>query len=440
MYNLDAEKSVLGCCLLEESAVDAVAGAGLAAKDFFSEANRAVYKAIVEAAAGGDFIDSITVSQVLSDMGVYEQAGGVQYLDHLVSITPNADNALAYAEIVIEWSGRRRIQAMADTLTEMVREGASKKALISAASDALSAEVGVGGDSGIHGVKEAIARAIEHLDTQFNRTDKEWSTGLLDLDKLIRPEDSRIYAVIGDTGSGKTTLAQTIAEASLKDGIPVYYVSLEMPVHHMMNRFIASAGSIERAFLKNPRDFKNSDEEFRKIAPAMNIIKSYNLTIDDYQVQDAETVSARVKGWLRKVRKDDQKRRAMLIVDYLGLMDIPGRDLVNELGEVSKKLKRLTNETGICTLMLAQVNREVSKRPDKRPHKSDIRDSGKIENDMDGIIAVYRDDYYHEDSQDKGLAEILVRKNRDGETGMIKCRANLRYSRFENLAHGYDSY
>lgn len=438
MYNIDAEKSVLGCCLLEESAFDAVVSAGISSKDFFSEANRSVFKAIAESAAAGEFIDSVTVAQVLRDMGSYEASGGVEYLDHLISITPNADNAVAYAEIVVEWSGRRRIQAMADTLTEMIREGASKKALISTASDVLSEEVGVGGDSGIHGVKEAVARSLEYIDQKYNSTQSQWSTGLLDLDHLIRPEDSRIYAIIGDTGSGKTTLAQTIAEASLRDGVPVYYVSLEMPVHHMMNRFISSAGNVERGFLKDPKTFKNSDEQMMKIAPALNVIKGYELTIDDSQVQDAETVSARVKGWLRKIRKDDPTRRAMLVVDYLGLMDIPGRDLVNELGEVSKKLKRLTNETGICTLMLAQVNREVSKRPDRRPHKSDIRDSGKIENDMDGIIAVYRDEYYNEDSQDKGIAEILVRKNRDGETGMIKCRANLRYSKFENLSYGYD--
>lgn len=436
-WNKEAEISVLGACMLDELAFERVTAKGLTSKDFHLGAHQMIYSAIEKAANSGTGIDVVTVADALDDIEKLDEVGGVQYLSWVVDATPTIENVEGYANIVKQRSRTRKLQNLGDTIGYMIGEGEDPDAIEDYAGSELMNIAVQGTDNRVHEAPKALDMAIQRLDNILNCEAKDWTTGLDALDQLIMPEEARIYAVIGDTGSGKTTLAQTMAEASLKMGVPVYYASMEMPVEHMMNRFISSAANVSRAFLKNPKMFhatdQDKDQQYRNLTVATNIIKDYPLTIDASPKQTSTGLAAKVRAWVRKERGRRDEQRAMLVVDYLGLMDMPGKDLVNELGEASKALKVLANELNICIIMLAQVNREISKRPNKRPQKSDIRDSGKVENDMDAVIAVYRDEYYDENSKDKGIAEIIVRKSRDGELGTAHVRSELHYSRFSDL-------
>lgn len=433
-WSKEAEQSALGACLLDELAFEHVASKGLKSGDFHHPAHRLIYAAIEKAANSGNGIDVVTVMECLTVDSFEGIGGAAEYLSYLVDVTPAIENAGGYAEIIKQRSSTRRLRNLGDTIGMMIGDGSSTDEVQDYIGSSLIEIATDGSDNRVYEMKDALTKAIDRLDELENSEVADWSTGLADLDDKIRPESARIYAIIGDTGSGKTTLAQTIAEGSLKSDIPVYYASMEMPVEQMTNRFISSAGNVNRAFLSNPKRFAgDKDEQWRHLTAGVNVVKSYPLTIDATPSQKSTALAAKVRAWARKERGRRDEQRAMLVVDYLGLMDMPGKDLVNELGEASKALKVLANELNICIIMLAQVNREISKRPNKRPLKSDIRDSGKVENDMDAVIAVYRDEYYDENSKDKGIAEVIVRKSRDGELGTAHVRSELHYSRFSDL-------
>lgn len=448
-WSKEAEQSVLGACMLDELAFEQVSAKGLIPQDFHLPAHRMIFESIVTVANAGHGIDVVTVAEHLDDIEKLEDVGGAGYLSHMVDMTPSIDNVEGYAAIVKQRCRSRQLTTLGDTIIQMVSEGDAVESVQEYAGQALMDIATSGTENRVHETDDALKLAIERLDTLFNSEVSDWSTGLVALDEYIRPEESRIYAVIGDTGSGKTTLAQTIAEGSLKQGIPVYYASMEMPVEHMMNRFISSAGSVNRSFLKNPKMFKGADEQWSKLAAGTGIIRGdgkpgsgYPLTLDCTPSQNITALSSKVRAWARKQRSQREEQRAMLVVDYLGLMDMPGRDLVNELGEISKALKVLTNDLGICTIMLAQVNRGVATREDKKPRKSDIRDSGKVENDMDAVIGVYRAEYYMSEEQRQsydfpGTADLIISKSRDERLGEVRVKAELQYSRFVDIQSTY---
>ena len=448
-WSKEAEQCVLGACMLDELAFEQVSAKGLIPDDFHLPAHRMVFAAIIKVANAGHGIDVVTVAEHLGDIEQLEEVGGPAYLSRMVDMTPSIENVEGYAAIVKQRCRSRQLTALGDNIIQMVSDGDEVERIQEYAGQALMDIATSGTENRVHEAEGALKLALERLDTLFNSEVSNWSTGLAALDEYIRPEESRIYAVIGDTGSGKTTLAQTIAEGSLKRGIPVYYASMEMPVEHMMNRFISSAGSVNRSFLKNPKMFQNADPEWAKLAAGTTIIKGsgnkpgYPLTLDCQPSQNIVALSSKVRAWARKQRSQREEQRAMLVVDYLGLMDMPGRDLVNELGEISKALKVLTNDLGICTIMLAQVNRGVATREDKKPRKSDIRDSGKVENDMDAVIGVYRAEYYMNEEQRQnydfpGTADLIISKSRDERLGEVRVKAELQYSRFVDLQSTYD--
>lgn len=453
-WSKEAEQSVLGACMLDELAFEQVSAKGLVPDDFHLPAHRMVFAAITKVANAGHGIDVVTVAEHLSDIEQLNDVGGAGYLSRMVDMTPSIDNVEGYAAIVKQRCRSRQLTALGDNIIQMVSDGDEVERIQEYAGQALMDIATSGSENRVHDVRDALKLAVERLDSLFSSEVSNWSTGLAALDEYIRPEESRIYAVIGDTGSGKTTLAQTMAEGSLKQGIPVYYASMEMPVEHMMNRFISSAGSVNRSFLKNPKMFKNADDEWRKLTAAYNVIngdgksnKGYPLTLDCTPSQNITALSSKVRAWARKQRSQREEQRAMLVVDYLGLMDMPGRDLVNELGAISKALKVLTNDLGICTILLAQVNRGVATRDDKKPRKSDIRDSGKVENDMDAVIGVYRAEYYMSEEQRQnydflGTADLIISKSRDERLGEVRVKAELQYSRFRDLqsTHNYQEY
>lgn len=437
-WSKESEQSVLGSCMLDDLAFEQVIAKGLVADDFHLPAHKAIFSAITKCANEGLGFDVVTVAEQMKGMLVIEEVGGPAYLSRIIDCTPSIDNAVAYASIVMQRSRSRQLSLMGNNIVEMVNNGDESEDVQDYVSQALMQIATSGIESRVHGAVDATRLALERLDELFNSEATDWSTGLEALDEFIRPEEARIYAVIGDTGSGKTTLAQTIAEGSLKQDIPVYYGSMEMSVEQMTNRFISSAGSVNRSFLKNPKGFIGADEQWSKLAAGTQIVAKYPLTVDCTPSQGITALSSKVRAWARKERSSRECKRLMLVIDYLGLMDMPGTNLVNELGEISKALKILTNELNICTILLAQVNRGVSNRDDKRPRKSDIRDSGKVENDMDAVIGVYRAEYYMTEEQLQscetlGQAELVISKSRDEKIGSVYVNSELEFSRFSDF-------
>lgn len=434
IWSNEAEQSVIGALMLDDQAYELVAETGLSVSDFHSSHHATIYKAVSDLARKGKEIDVVTVAEMLEDRRELDSIGGAGYLSRLVDIVPSIDNAAAYAGIVIERSRKRALKSLNHAALDMIEEGSSYEEIRDYVLDE-AGRIAEAGDSGkIQTCRDVLKKTIDDIDEKFNSDRPLWSTGLPDLDQFVTPEESRLIGIIGATGSGKTTAAQTIAEGSLKTGIPVLMFSLEMPSTHMMKRFISSAGGVNRNFLKSPKTFVGSDEQWPKLATGSQIVSKYPIYIDDQASITIDQIQVKAKSWARKVRAEREDQRIMIVLDYIGLVKKPGKNLLTELGDISAGMKRLVNDLGACGLLLAQVSKEVSKRQgNKRPHHTDIRDSGMIENDLDVCIGVYNDEYYNADSEQAGTIELIVTKNRDGDTGTAYCRNMLKYSRIDPM-------
>lgn len=439
LYSEESEISVLGALMLEDVAFDRVTETGLQASDFYAHKHRLTFEAICHLAESGKPVDVVTVADRLKLKEQLQDAGGAAYLSQMVDLTPSIDNCEAYAEQIVDCARRRMMQAMCSNASDMIRSGSDTLEIQNYVSTELQGVEDRGSTNSIIAGKDALHAALKGLDDRFNFEGSDWLFGIDQLDGLVIPEPSRVIGILGATSSGKSTLAQTASETSLKMGIPVLYMTMEMPAPQLMNRYISSVGEVDRNFLKDPRGFRNPDEQWGKLAAATNIIKEWPLDIDDTARQTIATVTARAKSWVRKMKADGHGDRMLLIVDHVHLMSIEGKDIVNELGAISKGLKHLALETGLCILPLLQANRALANRPDRRPQKHDIRDSGKIEADLDAVIGVYRDVVYNPDTEMKGTAEAIISKNRDGELGTAYMRDDLRFSRFTSLNTPFQS-
>ena len=439
LYSQEAEQSVLGAIMLDEIAFDIVTEVGLQASHFYGGNHKLVFEAITYLSESAQPTDVVTVAERLDVTGKLEAASGAAYLSRMVDITPSIDNAKAYAEIIIDRSRRRSLVALSGDIRAKIDEGAETEEVKDYTATQLQRMDDDCNTGDIISGDDALRLAITRIDERFNFEGDDWTFGIDQLDKMLVPEPSRVIGIIGATSSGKSTLAQTAAETSLNMGIPVFYATMEMPPAQMMNRFISSAGDVNRDFLRDPRGFANPDEQWPRLAAGTQKLKGLPLTIDGGARQTISTLTARIKAWVRKMKAEGHTERLLVVVDHVHLMSIPGKDIVNELGNISKGLKFLALETGVCILPLFQVNRGITNRPDRRPMKHDIRDSGKIEADLDAVIGVYRDEIYNPDTEYKGVAEAIISKSRDGELGTAFMKDDLRFSRFGNLNDSFQS-
>ncbi|QQD22458.1 replicative DNA helicase [Oceanospirillaceae bacterium ASx5O] len=438
-HSVEAEQSVLGSLMLDERAWETVAET-LQDNDFYRHDHRLIFRAIQHLVAQEQPIDVVTVSEELEERAQLEKAGGPGYLGRLVDMTPSIDNCAAYAEIVRERSQQRRlIEAATDIMQRAYEtEGESSLTLISDAEKAIAliAE-GSRKDGGPQAVGPILKNTLETLERMFEQPDglTGLTTGFTEIDaRTSGLQKADLVIVAARPSMGKTTYSMNLVEnALLATKRPCLVFSMEMPSESIVMRMLSSIGKIDQTRI---RSGKLIDEDWPKLSAAVNLLKDLPLYIDDTPALTPQEMRARA----RKVYRENNNDLAMIMVDYLQLMRVSGKSegRTQEISEISRTLKAIAKEFNCPMVALSQLNRSLEQRPNKRPVMSDLRESGAIEQDADIIQFIYRDEVYNEDSPDKGVAEIITGKHRNGPIGIDRLAFIGKYTRFENLARGYE--
>lgn len=437
-----AERAVLGSLMLA-SEWDKVADL-LREEDFYVRAHQLIFRTMARLIEASQPLDGVTLSQALEQAGDMESIGGVGYIVRLANETPTAENVRAYAQIVHDRALLRQLIRAAGEITDdsYNPEGQATADVIAAAEKRILAVAdGRAREGGLEHLNGILRKTVHKIDEliQSGGHLSGLSTGFHRLDAMtlgLQPADLIILAA--RPSMGKTSLAMNIIEhAALHQARPVVVFSLEMPAESLMMRMVASMARIN---LKHLNKGDLSDEEHDKLALAVSKLQDRPLFIDD----TPGLTPMEMRSRLRRLQREHGEP-ALVMVDYLQLMQgsVGNREnRVAEISEISRSLKTLAKEFHCPLLALSQLNRAVDQRPNKRPHMSDLRDSGAIEQDADVIMFIYRDEVYNkEDSKDKGRAEILISKQRNGPVGDFKLAFLGEYTRFDNLAdEAYEEY
>ncbi|TDG12788.1 replicative DNA helicase [Seongchinamella unica] len=437
-HSLEAEQSVLGGLLLSADGWDSVAEE-VAAGDFYRPSHRAIFREIAQLAEAAEPIDVITVADKLEARGALEGAGGLPYLAELAQNTPSASNIRAYAQVVRERASLRKLIEAAQEIADsgFNPEGRTSTDLIDEA-ERLIMQIGEQGpkSGGPQDVNPLLKRALDRIDELFNSGGDitGLTTGFQDLDGMtsgLQPSD--LVIVAGRPSMGKTSFAMNLVEnAVLAQDKPILVFSMEMPADQLIIRMLSSIGRIDQTRIRNG---KLEQEDWPKLTTAVNKLRDVKLYIDDTPALTPTEVRSRV----RKVVRENNGELGMVMIDYLQLMQVAGSSegRTAEISEISRSLKAIAKEFEVPMVALSQLNRSLEQRPNKRPVNSDLRESGAIEQDADVIMFIYRDEVYNEESPDKGVAEIIIGKQRNGPIGTCRLAFIGQYTRFENLARGY---
>jgi replicative DNA helicase len=435
-HSIQAEQSVLGGLMLENSAWDEVADR-VTDQDFYRRDHRLIFEAIRTLADQGSPYDVITLSEWLTKQDALEAGGGLAYLGTLAKNTPSAANIRAYAEIVREYSVLRRLIGVGTGIANAgyFPEGRNAKELLDFAEQQVFqiAEQGSRGRSGFVRIKDLLATAVDRIDELFHRDNPITgiSTGFTDFDEMTAGlQNSDLIIVAGRPSMGKTTYAMNIAEnAAIREKIPTAVFSMEMPGEQLAMRLMSSLGHIDQ---HKVRTGKLEDDDWPRLTSAVSILAEAPLFIDDTPALNPTELRARARRLKR------EHGLGLIVVDYLQLMQSSRgggqENRTTEISEISRGLKALAKELQVPVIALSQLNRSLEQRPNKRPVMSDLRESGAIEQDADVIVFIYRDEVYNPESPDKGTAEIIIGKQRNGPIGSVRLTFLGQYTRFENFA------
>lgn len=434
-HSIEAEQAVLGGLMLDNHAWDHVADC-ISENDFYRPDHRTIYRVMADLVLQSKPLDIITVSEGLESARALEQVGGLTYLGGLAKNTPTAANIAAYAAIVRERSILRQLVEVGGEITEaaFLTQGRSARELLDDAERRVFAiaEQGGHGGGGPQGITEILARTVDRIDLLYNANSPITGvpSGFSDFDKLTTGfQVSDLIVVAGRPSMGKTTFAMNIAEhAVMKEEGAVLIFSMEMPAESLAMRMLASMGRIEQQRI---RTGQLEDDDWPRLTSAISMMSSKKLLIDDSGALSPFEVRARARRVARS-----HGGLAMIVIDYLQLMRVPGHNehRAAEISEISRSLKSLARELNVPVVVLSQLNRSLEQRPEKRPVMSDLRESGAIEQDADLIVFIYRDEVYHKDSSDKGTAEIIIAKQRNGPIGTVRLTFLGQYSRFESYS------
>ena len=438
-HSTEAEQAVLGGIMLSNQHWDGIAERVIA-EDFYTFAHKAIFQTMEELMRNQTPIDLITLDQALKAKGISDSVGGFAYLADLSNNTPNAINILAYAEIVREKAILRELIAVGNRIAEnsyspkgkdikMVLDEAEREVFAIAEKRSSSTE----GPQNVLSVLESTIARIETLGKLENHNGVTGvTTGFVDLDKKtagLQPSD--LIIVAARPSMGKTTFAMNLCEnAAMASDKPVLVFSLEMPAEQIMMRMIASLARVDQTKIRTGQNLEEA--EWSKIASVFGMFKQKNnLYIDD----SSGLTPTELRSRARRVYRENGGL-SMIMVDYLQLMRAPAfsDNRTLEIAEISRSLKALAKELEVPVIALSQLNRTLEQRADKRPVNSDLRESGSIEQDADLIMFIYRDEVYNENSEDEGVAEIIIGKQRNGPIGRVRLAFNGQFSRFDNLA------
>jgi replicative DNA helicase len=435
-HSIQAEQSVLGGLMLDNETWDTVADR-VADVDFYRKDHRLIFQAISKLAETQSPFDVVTLSEVLSKTDELDEAGGLAYLGLLAKETPSAANISAYADIVRERSVLRQLIHVGTEISDSAfqPEGRDVSELLDTAEGHVFriAEQKSKGSSGFSPIKNLLAKAVDRIEELFQKDGSITgvSSGFTDFDaKTSGLQPSDLIIVAGRPSMGKTTFAMNMAEnVAVTTDLPVAVFSMEMPGEQLAMRMMSSLGRIDQ---HKVRTGKLDEDEWPRMTSAINILAEAKLFIDDTAALSPVEVRARSRRLAR-----EHGQLGLIVLDYLQLMQCPGKgdNRTAEISEISRSLKALAKELNVPVVALSQLNRNLEQRPNKRPVMSDLRESGSIEQDADVIVFIYRDEVYNEDSTDKGSAEIIIGKQRNGPIGTTRLTFLGQYTRFEDFAH-----
>ncbi len=444
-HSQDAEQAVLGGLMLDHLALEKISDV-LRPEDFYRADHRKVYEAVLDLSEGNKPFDAVMVAEWLSKRDQLEEVGGVPYLVELVEAVPTAANILAYAQMIRESSVLRKL---IDVGTQVVQMGyrpegrAAAEVMEFAEREIFSiADEGERLKRGFRPIKELMTGAMDRVAELFEREEAitGHATGFKDFDEMTSGlQAGDLVIVAGRPSMGKTTFAMNIAEhvaISGKKAVAVF--SMEMPGEQLALRMLSSIGRVDQTRVRTGR---LDDQDWHRLTSAVGILSQTQIHIDDTPALSPSDLRSRAR---RLARTCDL---GVIVVDYLQLMQVPGtkENRTNEISEISRSLKSIAKELSVPVIALSQLNRSLEQRPNKRPVMSDLRESGAIEQDADLIVFIYRDEVYDKESPQKGMAEIIIGKQRNGPIGNLFLTFRGQNTRFEDyipndvMPEGYHS-
>jgi replicative DNA helicase len=433
-HSIEAEQSVLGGLMLNNDAWDLIADK-IKASDFYRPNHQAIFEVMSDLANDAQPLDVVTLSEALQTRGAIERSGGNAYLAELVESTPAVGNIAAYAEIIRERSTLRQLISAANKIAEsaFIPEGRPSAEIVDAAEQAVfRISEGHLNEDGAQDIATLLGGAVERIEKLFSSRNPitGLATGFEDLDKKTAGlQNSDLVIIAGRPSMGKTALAVNIAEHAVmqeeQDGAVLIF-SMEQPAEQLVMRILSSLGRIDQTRM---RTGAMQDDDWPRFSTAVSQLRDKPLYIDDTPSLTPNDIRTRARRVKRKAK--DLK---LIVVDYIQLMHISKKveNRVQEITEISRMLKAIAKEMRCPVVALSQLNRSVENRENKRPHMADLRESGAIEQDADVILFIYRDEVYNPDSEDKGLAEILIGKQRNGPIGMVKLTFVGNLTKFES--------
>ena len=438
-HSTQGEQAVLGGLMLDNGAWDKIADL-IVEQDFYRREHQLIFSAISSLADADQPFDVVTLAEELDRKDVLQDVGGLAYLGMLANDTPSAANIQAYAAIVREQSVIRQLIRVGGLIADAGYRPKGRKVheLLDHAENMVFqiAEQQARGGGGFRSISRLLTETINRIEELYGSDDALTgvSSGFTDFDgKTSGLQKSDLIIVAGRPSMGKTTFAMNVAEnVALTSGLPVAIFSMEMPGEALTMRMISSLGRVNQQAV---RSGKLEDDDWPRITSAVNLLNNTKLFIDDTPALTPTELRARC----RRLTKE-HGTLGLVVIDYLQLMQAPdvGENRATEISAISRALKALAKELKVPVVALSQLNRSLEQRPNKRPVMSDLRESGAIEQDADLIVFIYRDEVYNEDSPDKGKAEIIIGKQRNGPIGTVMLTFQGQFTRFDNFA--YDVY
>ncbi len=435
-HSIEAEQAVLGGIMLDNNTWERVDYV-VSVNDFYRHDHRLIFRAINKLSERNQPFDVVTLSEQLDKEGVLEQVGGLTYLAELARNIPSVANIRAYAQIIRERATLRQLISASNDIADsayMPKGRTGDEILDEAERMIFQIAEGRPKTGGPEGINNILAKTIDRIDELFNSNNALTgvTTGFTDLDKKtngLQPSDLIIIA--GRPSMGKTSFAMNLVEnAALRTDKAVLVYSLEMPAESLAMRMLSSLGHIEQGKIRTGR---LDEDDWPRLTSAINLLNERKLFIDD----TAGITPTEMRSRTRRLAREHGEI-GLIMVDYLQLMQLGGGadNRTNEISEISRSLKALAKEFNCPVIALSQLNRSLESRPNKRPVNADLRESGAIEQDADVIMFIYRDEVYHPETEYKGVAEIIIGKQRNGPIGTVRLAFLGKYTRFENLAAG----
>ncbi|MFA6312965.1 MAG: replicative DNA helicase [Sterolibacterium sp.] len=437
-HSIEAEQSLLGGLLLDNSAWDRIADI-VNEGDFYRDDHRRIFRRIRQLVEQAKPADVVTVFEAIEKHNEVEQAGGLAYLSEIANNTPSAANIRRYAEIVHERAVLRRLVAVGDEIAASALNPAGKdvKQLLDQAEAKVFeiAESGARTSQGFVAIQPLLGQVVDRIQELYEQENPSEITGVptgfIDLDKMTAGlQAGDMIVVAGRPSMGKTAFALNIAEHVGVDlGLPVAIFSLEMSGPQLAMRFLSSVGRLDAHRIRTGR---LNDDEWDKMTVALGKLHNAPIHIDETGAINATDLRARA----RRLARQFGGKLGLIVIDYLQLMTSTrdGENRATEISEISRSIKALAKELQVPIIALSQLSRKVEERNDKRPLMSDLRESGAIEQDADIILMMYREEYYKPDTQEKGVAEVIIGKHRNGPTGTVKLTFLGEYTKFVSFA------